>query len=64
MSDVRTALLIPYYNSMDSLLVSLSSIDDSEVCDAVIVDDGSERITVDEEAARAAWVGRGELVVL
>lgn len=64
MSEARTALLIPYYNSHDSLLVSLASVGPEETCDAVIVDDGSTREPVDEAAARAVWHAHGELVVL
>lgn len=64
MSDARTVVLIPYYNSLASLLRSLASIDHDEHCDVLIVDDGSTREPVDEVAARAAWPGSGDLEIL
>ncbi len=64
MSDARTVVLIPYYNSHDSLLRSLTSIEQTERCDVLIVDDGSATHPVDVVAARAAWPGDGDMDVL
>lgn len=39
--QARVAVLIPHYNNLDGLLKTLSSIDESELVDVIIVDDGS-----------------------
>lgn len=64
MPTPRTVVLIPYYNNMSSLLISLSSVLPSETCDVLIVDDGSPTEPVDELSARQAWRATGELHVL
>jgi hypothetical protein len=64
MAPSRTVLLIPYYNSGKSLLASLRSVESSERCDVLIVDDGSTREPLDEESARAVWHAQGELHTL
>ncbi|QLG88795.1 glycosyltransferase [Chitinibacter bivalviorum] len=57
----RCALLIPHFNNPAGLCASLASIGTDEQIDVVIVDDGSVRRTIDEDAARLAFKGRGEL---
>lgn len=64
MPTPRTVILIPYYNSMPSLLASLGSVLPSERCDVLIVDDGSPVQPVDEDAARGAWHADGDLHIL
>lgn len=65
MSDeVRTVVLVPYFNSMPGLVASLASFGRSEICDVLVVDDGSESTPVDQEAAKAAFSARGSVQVL
>ncbi len=61
MAPRRTVLLIPYFNSAESLLISLSSVDSAEACDVLIVDDGSDQLPLDLAAARAAFRGHGDV---
>lgn len=53
--------LIPHYNNPQGLARSLASIGRDEACDVLVVDDGSTRQPLDEAAARAAFVARGEV---
>lgn len=62
--QARVALLIPHFDNPDGLDRTLASIDADEPCDVVVVDDGSPRHPVDEERARTAYRGAGELTVL
>ncbi len=64
MAPSRTVLLIPYYNSAASLLASLQSVDTSEHCDVLIVDDGSTRGPLDPVAAAEAWHAEGAVHTL
>lgn len=64
MPDPRTVLLIPYYNNMSSLVASLRSVGDQEICDVLVVDDGSPDEPVDESSAQAAFRGQGALHVM
>ncbi|AOY02274.1 hypothetical protein BJP62_08705 [Jeongeupia sp. USM3] len=60
----RIALLIPHYNNPLGLLASLGSVGVTEAVDAVVVDDGSTRATIDEAACRMAFGARGDVVFL
>ncbi|SMC28697.1 Glycosyl transferase family 2 [Andreprevotia lacus DSM 23236] len=55
----RVVLLIPHYNNPQGLERSLASIGKDEVCDVLVVDDGSNRAPIDHNAARAAFAARG-----
>jgi glycosyltransferase involved in cell wall biosynthesis len=55
----RIALLIPHYNDAEGLYASLASIDPGEQADVFVVDDGSQRIHIDEPQARAAFRAQG-----
>jgi glycosyltransferase involved in cell wall biosynthesis len=57
----RTALLIPHYNNPEGLRRSLASIDASENIDVVIVDDGSRRAAIDENALNDAFRAAGTI---
>ena len=60
----RGVVLIPYFESPQGLLRSLASIRPDEPCDVLVVDDGSRKHPLDEDAARARCHVRGRLAVL
>lgn len=60
----RVVVLIPYFENPDGLLRSLESIRPDEPCDVLVVDDGSVRHPLDEQAARDSCQVRGQLHVL
>lgn len=53
--------LIPHYNNPEGLAKSLASIGKDEACDVLVVDDGSLKKPLDEEAARATFAAKGEI---
>jgi len=64
MARSRTALLIPYHEDHEALMRSLASVQDSETCDVIVVDDGSLVRPVDLTAARAAFRANGSVTVV
>ncbi|KAF0814541.1 putative glycosyltransferase EpsE [Andreprevotia sp. IGB-42] len=64
MSDLpqpRVIVLIPHYNNPLALERSLASIGRNEVCDVLVVDDGSTRAPIEHASARAAFSAKGVL---
>lgn len=57
----RLVCLIPHYNNPEGLVKSLASIGKDEVCDVLVVDDGSVKKPLDEAAARLAFAAKGEI---
>ncbi|QLI81836.1 glycosyltransferase [Chitinibacter fontanus] len=57
----RTALLIPHFNNPTGLCASLASIGEVEQIDVYIVDDGSTRVTINEDEVRAVFKAQGAL---
>ncbi|GHD66853.1 glycosyltransferase [Jeongeupia chitinilytica] len=63
MNDTQNRLicLIPHYNNPEALVASLASIGANEVCDVLVVDDGSTRAPIDVAACKTAFVAQGTL---
>ncbi|WP_051711132.1 glycosyltransferase [Andreprevotia chitinilytica] len=59
--QARVIVLIPHYNNPTGLVKSLASIGPDEVCDVLVVDDGSTRAPIDQAAARDAFKAQGVL---
>ncbi|MDR3412233.1 MAG: glycosyltransferase [Formivibrio sp.] len=57
----KLVCLIPHYNNPDGLAKSLASIGKDEICDILVVDDGSVKKPLDEAAARAAFSAQGTI---
>jgi len=57
----RLICLIPHYNNPEGLAKSLASIGADEVCDVLVVDDGSSKKPLDEALARASFKAQGEI---
>lgn len=61
---MKLICLIPHYNNPDGLLKSLASIGKDEICDVLVVDDGSANKLIHEEAARSVFAAQGEVSFL
>jgi glycosyltransferase involved in cell wall biosynthesis len=64
MTVARTVVLIPYYNARVGLIDSLASFGPSEICDVLVVDDGSDKQPADVRSAQTTFTGRGSVTVL
>lgn len=64
MTPARTVVLIPYFNDSVGLTESLASFGAAEVCDVLVVDDGSEDDPADEVTASGAFAAQGSVRVL
>jgi glycosyltransferase involved in cell wall biosynthesis len=60
----KTCILIPHYNDFIGLLNTVSSISANESVDLLIVDDGSTKTLIEEDALRSHLKFNGELIII
>ncbi|THD32815.1 MAG: glycosyltransferase [Flavobacterium johnsoniae] len=57
----KILLLIPHYNNTKGLINSISSIDEKENIDIIIVDDGSKKYIIDEVEIKNRFKAKGKI---